>query len=317
LFEMNFRQIKNDLIYYAILGVVFVIQTLPRYWALQLGRMLGEIAAKLDFKERRLAENNLKVAYGDKWSDLRIKLVSYDCFAKIAQNAVDVIQSRKWSADDLGSLVDVDGWEHFQSAFEQGNGVIGLTGHIGNFELLAAWFASVKKIPLSAIGRTLYDKRLDAMIIANRERFGIENVVSDAAAKNVITILRSGRMLGVLLDVDSSKFSGRFAPFFGKPAKTAAGPFLIGRRTQSPVVPMAMFRTDKDKYLVKILPAFEIANTKNKEQDIDEALLKCNGALEELIGFDPTQWAWMHNRWKSKPSPDGQSMTGEEALSLG
>ncbi|MEE9553897.1 MAG: lysophospholipid acyltransferase family protein [candidate division Zixibacteria bacterium] len=310
------RKLKNDLIYIAIKGVIYILEKLPRHWTLRLAGVLGEIAAVLDVKERKLAERNLKLAYGDKWNDLEIELVAKDCFVKVALNAADVIQSRKWSADDLGKLVKVEGWEHFQAAFEQDRGVIGLTGHIGNFELLAAWFASVKKIPLSAIGRALYDKRLDKMVIENRKRFGIENIVSDAAAKNVITILRSGRMLGVLLDVDSSKFSGRFAPFFGVPAKTAAGPMLIGRRTQSPVVPMAMFRTDDNRYLVKILPAFDIPSTDDKDTDIDEALARCNVALEELINHDPTQWAWMHNRWKSKSSENEQKSVAREALSV-
>jgi len=310
------RRIKNDMIYILIRGVVFILRILPRYWALRIAGLLGEIVSALDVRERNLAERNLKTAYRDGWSDLRIELVARECFVKIALNAADVIQSGKWTAADLEKLVDVAGWEHFVSAFEKDRGVIGITGHIGNFELLGAWCASVGKIPLSAIGRTLYDKRLDRMVIENRERFGIENIVSDTAAKNVISILRSGRLLGVLLDVDSSKFSGRFVPFFGVPAKTAAGPILIGRRTGSPVVPMAMFRTDNDRYLMKILPGFDIPNTDNKEDDIDTALARCNKALEELINYDPTQWAWMHNRWKSKSTSDDSERIREETVSV-
>ena len=312
----DWRRIKNDLIYIAIRGVIFILEKLPRFWTLRLAGVLGEIAAVLDVKERKLAEKNLKTAYGDKWSNLKIRLVAKECFVKIALNAADVIQSRKWSADDLKTLVEVEGWEHFSAAFDKGRGVVGLTGHIGNFELLAGWFASVKKIPLSAIGRTLYDERLDKMVIENRKRFGIENIVSDTAAKKVISLLRSGRMLGVLLDVDSSKFSGKFVPFFGTPAKTAAGPILIGRRTQSPVVPMAMFRTDNNRFLVKILPAFDIPSTDDKDADIEKALTQCNLALEELINHDPTQWAWMHNRWKSKPPSTEKAEISGEAVSI-
>lgn len=313
----NWRTVKNDLIYVALRGLIFIIENLPRDWALRLANMVGEIAAIADVKERNLAERNLRLAYGKKWSERKIKLVAGECFVRIALNAADVIQSLRWTSDDLARLVDVEGMEHFQVAFDKGRGVVGLTGHIGNFELLAAWFASVKKIPLSAIGRKLYDERLDRMVVENRERFGIENVPSDAAARQVISILRAGRMLGVLLDVDSSKFSGRFVPFFGVPARTAAGPMLIGRRTESPVVPMAMFRTESDRFLVKILPAFDIPCTEDKDADIINALTKCNAALEELINYDPTQWAWMHNRWKSKPpAADNKAILREATLSV-
>ena len=302
---MSFKQIKNDIIYYLIRGLIAVFDQLPRNTALKLGRFFGEIAALVDMKERKLAEQNLRNVYGDKWSDLRIRLVARECFTMLGLNAADVILSRKWTAKELEELIDVEGFEDFENAYAEGKGVIGLTGHIGNFELLAAYVSSVRRIPLSVIGRVLYDKRLDKLIVENRQRFGLENIPSDAPAKKLLSVLKDGKMIGVLLDLDSSKVAGYFAPFFGQPANTAAGPVVIGRKTGSPVVPMAMFRRPDERYLVKILPAFKINNTDDKEADIIGGLTRCNEALEELINFDPTQWIWIHDRWRSKP--DGQS----------
>ena len=316
---LNLRQIKNDIIYTLIRALIFLLENLPRNAALRFAGMMGEIAAMLDIKERKLAEENLRRIYGGKWSDTKIKLVARECFVKIALNAADVIQSRNWTPDDLEKLVDVEGMEHFDRAFERGKGVVAIAGHIGNFELLAAWIAAVKKIPLSVIGRRLYDSRLDQLVVQNRQRFGIENIPSDASAKTVFSALRAGRMLGVLIDLDSSKIAGEFVPFFGIPARTASGPIVIGRRTASPVVPMAMFRTEDDRFKIKILASFDIAHTGDKEADVLEALSKCNRALEELINVDPTQWAWIHNRWKSKPSGvnDVKEKPEEVGLSAG
>lgn len=311
----SLKQAKNDIIYFIIRGVITLFDILPRSIAIMLGRFLGEVAAILDVKERILAEENLRQAYGDKWSGLKIKLVARECFTMMGVNAVDVILSRKWTAEDLENMIDTEGMEHFDEAFAKGKGVIGLTGHIGNFELMAAWFSSVKKIPLSVIGRQLYDKRLDNLIVENRKRFGLENVPSDASAKTVYSVLKDGKMLGVLLDLDSSKVSGYFALFFGREANTAAGPIVIGRKTGSPIVPMAMFRTPEDRYLIRVLPAFELNCTDDKEADILDGLTRCNKALEELINYDPAQWMWIHNRWKSKPngSEDVQYAMKEES----
>jgi KDO2-lipid IV(A) lauroyltransferase len=316
---LNLRQIKNDIIYVLIRALVFILENLPRRTALRVAGMIGEIAAMLDIKERKLAEENLRRAYGDKWSDIKIRLVARECFVKIALNAADVIQSRNWTADDLRKLVDVEGMEHFDGAFARGKGMVAVTGHIGNFELMAAWFAAIKKIPLSVIGRKLYDDRLDKLVVQNRQRFGMENIPTDASAKTVFSALKAGRMLGVLIDLDSSKIAGEFVPFFGIPARTASGPIVIGRRTASPVVPMAMFRTGDDRFNIRILPSIDIPQTKDKEADVLKALTQCNSALEELINFDPTQWAWIHNRWKSKPSDaDGVEDKPEEVgLSAG
>ncbi len=310
------KRIKNDFIYAALRFIMAIVEMLPRDLALKFATMLGEIVAMLDGKERRLAEANLRRAYGDTWSEEKINLVARECFVQMARNAADVIRSTRWDENDLRDLIDVEGVEHFDRAMQRGKGVVGVTGHIGNFELSAAWFAAVKKTPISVIGRRLYDERLDTLVVENREKFGMEVIPSDASAKKVYTVLKSGRMLGVLMDLDSSRVTGYFVPFFGHPAKTAAGPMYIGRKTGSPVVPLALFRTQDDRYLLKILPAFDIPVTDNKEEDVKSALLMCNKALEQLINFDPTQWAWIHNRWKSKPTPQNDVKDGLEEMSL-
>ena len=308
------KQIKNDLIYFAARILMVLLESLPRDMALKLGGMIGEIAALLDGKERRLAEVNLSRVYGDRWADEKIKLVARECFVQIARNATDAIRSQNWTADDLAELVTIEGMEHFDKAYAQNKGVIVITGHIGNFELSAAWFAAVKRVPVSVIGRKLYDERFDRLVIENREKFGMENIPSDASAKRIYSALKQGRVLGILMDLDSSRVAGQFVPFFGVPARTAAGPVVIGRHTGSPVVPIAMFRTENDQYLIKILPSFDLPNTDDKEADIMNGLLMCNHALETLIEFDPTQWIWIHNRWRSKPTAEENVKTSWEDM---
>ncbi len=313
---MSSKKLKNDIIYALLKGAMAIIDILPRDFALKFAGMLGEIAAMVAGKDRFIAESNLRRAYGETWSDEKINLVARECFAQMARNAADVVRSQKWDENDLRDLIDIEGMEHFDRAWDLGRGIVGVTGHIGNFELCAAYFAAVKKIPISVIGRRLYDPRIDELVAENRERFGMELIPSDASAKRVYTVLKSGRMLGVLMDLDSSRVSGYFVPFFGHPAKTAAGPIFIGRKTGSPVVPMALYRTRDDRYLLKILPAFDIPVTDNKEEDIRAALLQCNRALEELINHDPTQWIWIHKRWKSKPSAQNGVKDGLEEVSV-
>lgn len=293
-----------------------LIEALPRENAVRFAGVVGEMAALIDTRERRLAERNLLRAYGDSLDQTRIRIVARECFVKIAKNAADVIRSRRWDEYELADMVrEVEGEEHFDEALRKGRGVIGLTGHVGNFELCAAWFSAVKKAPLSVLGRRLYDDRIDQMVIEHRERWGMENIPTDSP-KRIVEALREGRVLGVLMDLDSSRVAGYFVPFFGHPAKTAAGVITIGRRTRSPVVPIALFRRFDDYYKLVILPAFEIPYSENKERDVMEALTECNRALECLINIDPTQWAWIHDRWKSKPAKALKPHGGMEEVGL-
>jgi len=109
---------------------------------------------------------------------------------QIARNAADVIRSQHISPEDLADLVDVEGMEYFDEAYAQGKGAIVITGHIGNFELSAAWMSAVKKVPVSVIGRKLYDERFDRLVVENRRRFGMEVIPSDASAKRVYSALK-------------------------------------------------------------------------------------------------------------------------------
>ena len=303
------KKAKNDAIYYAIRGLIFIFENLPREIVLKMAVMFGEIFALFAKQDMQLAIANLTKVYGKEWSENKIRVVARECFIQTARNAADVIHSRTWNAEEMKRLVQVEGMEYFDQALAKNNGIIAITGHIGNFELLAAYFSAVKKLPVSVIGRKVYDERLDDLIVENREKWGMENIPSDANAKRFYGALKANRTIGVLMDLDSSRISGIHVPFFGYPAKTAAGPVVIGRRAGSPIVPLALFRTQDDKYLLKILPVIEIPETDNKDDDIKATLVKCNEALEILIRHDPTQWAWMHNRWKSKP-PVEESVKG-------
>jgi KDO2-lipid IV(A) lauroyltransferase len=78
---------------------------------------------------------------------------------------------------------------------------------------------------------------------------------------------------------------------------------FIARKTGAPVVPMAIYRQPDDTYIIRILPELKLEWTDNKEEDIKNALTQCNRALEQLIMYDPLQWVWVHNRWRTRP-PD-------------
>jgi len=291
--------LKNDIIFYVSRVLIQVFNILPRKLALMLAGFLGEVWYLVSNKDRQIASTQMKLALGLKEEKLRSYVRA--CFEMMIKNLIDAVRMQSWSKKRIGSLVEVEGLEHFESAYNQGKGVIALTGHIGNFELIAAWFAYYKGYKCSVIGRKLYDERFDHMLVAQREHFNVKNIPTDASVKTILETLRNGYALGVLLDQDSRKVRGHFVDFFGRKALTAAGPMYIARKTGSPVVPLAIYRKPDDTYLLKIMPALELEWTDDKENDIINALQKCSKALEALIKHDPVQWVWIHKRWRTRP----------------
>jgi KDO2-lipid IV(A) lauroyltransferase len=291
--------LKNDLIYYSCIILIKLFNALPRRLALMLAGFVGEVLYLVDAKDRRLVRSQMETALG--FAGKKLKAYGRACFEMMIKNLIDVVRMKNWSKEYLAALVEVEGFENVDKVYNQGRGVIALTGHIGNFELIAAWFSFYKGYKVSVIGRRLYDRRFDRLLVSQREGFNIQNIPTTSSVKMVMKALHEGHAVGVLLDQDSTKVSGYPIDFFGRKALTAAGPMYLARKTGAPVVPMAIYRKPDDTYYMKILPPLSLEWTDDKEQDIKSALGKCNRVLEDLIRHDPTQWVWLHNRWRTKP----------------
>jgi KDO2-lipid IV(A) lauroyltransferase len=299
-FKPTRKRVKNWLLYKLIISIISVLNFLPRKSSISLGRFLGKLAYFIIADARKRTGNNLKIAFGQEKNPRELRKLALNVFENIGKNVVDAVRLKNMKWEEIEGITKVEGLEYFDNAYNMGKGIIALTGHIGNFELLAAYFA-LKGYKVSVIGRELYDLRLNALLVKIRENIGVENIPSSASVKQVIRALRSGRALGVLADQDSSRVRGVFVNFFGRPAHTPVGPVLLAYKTQSPIVPMAIVRDENDRYKIIVKEPIKLVFSKDKEKDLIETTQKCTKVLESIIREYPSQWLWMHDRWKSKP----------------
>jgi KDO2-lipid IV(A) lauroyltransferase len=220
-------------------------------------------------------------------------------FVNSGKNIADVLRFKKHFPSEIKPLVEVDGMEHFVTAWTRGKGVIGVTGHIGNFELLAAFIQS-EGYDSAVIGRELYDPRIDRLLLENRQAVGLTTIATTDSPKRVIGWLRSGKALGVLIDTDSHRVRGEFIPAFGRWSYTPVGQTVLGLKTGAAFVPMACLRTAEDRYRLVIRPEIRIEPSGDFDTDVYNVTLKCTQALEEIIRAYPDQWPWQHNRWRTR-----------------
>ena len=295
------KRVKNWFLYRFIISIISVLNFLPRKSSLSLGRFLGKLAYFIIADARRRTRNNLKIAFGQEKGQRELKKLALSVFENVGKNVADAVRLKNMKWDEIEGITKIEGLKHFDNAYKMGQGVIALTGHIGNFELLAA-YVSLLGYKLSVISRELYDPRLDALLVKNRERVGLENIPSSASVKQILKVLRSGRALGLLADQDSSRVRGVFVNFFGRPARTPVGPALLANKTRSPIVPMAIVREKDDQYRIIVKESIELTFSGDKEKDIIETTQKYTKVLESIIREYPSQWLWMHDRWKSKPN---------------
>ncbi|NIM97628.1 MAG: hypothetical protein GTO24_05950 [candidate division Zixibacteria bacterium] len=294
------KRIKNWFLYRLITSIISLLNFLPRNLAISVGGGLGKLAFVLIHDARRRTLSHLSQAFGDQKNKKELRELGSKVFENVGKNVADAVRLRKMKWEDIDRIVEIEGLEHFDRAYKLGQGVIALTGHIGNFELLAAWF-SLRAYSVSVIGRELYDSRLDRLLVENRESVGLENIPTSAGVKPIIRALKEGRALGVLADQDSTRVRGAYVNFFGKPARAPVGPILIPYKTGSPIIPMAIVRKGKNRYKIIVKPRVELALSDDREKDVLAVTQKCTQVLESIIREYPDQWLWMHDRWKSRP----------------
>jgi len=316
------KRLKNWLIYRFILILITFLNLLPRKLSLFLGASLGRLAYLIFPEARKVTFKNLKIAFpvqngsnrkknsgrGPRETGFRYaqqapplrKRLSLKVFEGLGRNAVDAVRLPKMSWEEIQKITKVEGIEHLEKAYSLGKGVIGVTGHISNFELLAA-YVSLRGYKLSAIGRELYDPRLNELLIKNRQKMGVQNIYSTAGVKEVIKVLNSGRMIGVLIDQDTSRVKGIFVDFFGKKARTPVGPVILALKLNVPIVPMAIVQTREGNYKIFVQEEVKPLAGNTKEENIYYLTQKCTEFLEQVIREYPDQWVWMHKRWLRTP----------------
>jgi KDO2-lipid IV(A) lauroyltransferase len=292
------QKIKNHLIYYSARVLMALLGCLPVPLLSALGAALGRLAFKLARGERGKTMKNLALALPALSDEERRKLAS-DVFAHFGRCALEMVQYRNWSHEKVVQLVEkVDGWENFAKPYARGKGVLIVTAHLGNWEVLAAYFAA--RVPVAVVAQKLYDPRFDDMITALRGRWGSGVIQRGSALKGILRALKDKKTIGLLLDQDTG-MDGVFVPFFGRMAWTQSGVARVAKKTGAPLVPCFIVRQRNARYHIHIEPEVEVPSTGSEEKDIRLAVERYTQIIERIIRLHPDQWVWMHERWKHRP----------------
>jgi KDO2-lipid IV(A) lauroyltransferase len=276
----------------------FIVSTriLPRRAGLRLFSFLGAAAFRLYRKDRERAIRNLAIAFPQS-DPMIVAAMAKGCFRALARNAFDALRLAHLSRKKVIALCTVEGEEHLQGACDAGRGVVAITGHIGCWELLAAYF-SCKGYKVSVIYREMKDRKLDSLLVGMRSRHGTASIPRGASAVSAFKVLRRGEILAMLIDQDID-VDGIFVPFFGVPAHTPRGAAAFALRSGSPIVPLAIHMQPDGSHHITVLPALEEPPERLPEAErVDELTRRCAQAVEGLIRIYPQQWVWFHDRWR-------------------
>lgn len=277
--------------------LLLFFQLMPRAWSLGIVGILSRMAWSLLPRERDKILFNLRLVFPGRGDQVAF---GREVFRQMGLNAVDAIRLARLSGKQVEGLVEVSGLEHFDGAYRRGRGVAAVTGHIGCWEMIPAWFAQ-RGFRISVIGRKVYDPRLDRLLNSARARWGVRVIDRDEGAREALRALRQGQALGILIDQDTRVASVE-VDFLGHKAKTPTGAAALARKTGAAVVPLAIHRLPDGRHRLTVLPELGPSKLADREAQILEDVQRQTAAVESLIRLDMTQWAWMHLRWTEKPA---------------
>jgi len=273
-----------------------VLAYLPPRIGLWFGRGIGELAWVLLRGRQAVALENLARAFGSERGGLARRSIGRGSFGHLGMNFVEACVFFFRPPSALLSRVEIRGQAHLEAAAAHGRGILLLTAHYGNWELLAASHA-LTPFALSVVMRPLDHPLLDRVVARFRERSGVELITKRRGLRDVLEALRRGRMVGILLDQNASRGQGVFAPFFGVPASTSKSLAVISLRTGAPVIPVFIRRQPDGRHRVEIEPAVPPP----PDGDVVAYTASFNRAIEAAIRQAPEQWFWLHRRWKTRP----------------
>jgi len=194
-----------------------------------------------------------------------------------------------------GARIEIGGMEHAEAVIAKGKGGLFVSGHCGNWELMARCIGD-KGLKGTLVYRPANNPYVDAWI-SKRRRIGLPTIAAKGAdgARAIVRTLKDNAFLAML--VDQKMNEGLSVPLFGRPAMTATGAPQLALRHGAPLVGAWCERLSNQRFRVTAYPEIPFPNTGNRDQDLYELALRLNRFLEARIRENPANWLWLHSRW--------------------
>jgi len=300
----TFRKISKNLKYSLLVAGIKVllvfIRVLPRKVSMKIGAGLGVLIFIILREERSKTIDNLTTAYGSEKSDEEIKAMAREVWVNLGKSGVEfAIKMRQEDPERFFRDLEVRGNEYLQEAYQKGRGILGLISHMGCWEGTAMGLPMLG-IPAYAIGKRLSNEKLNDLLFESRGKKGVPTLARGSSYKTILRVLSENNLIGILIDQDTD-VRGVFVDFYGKPAHTPIGAAMLAMDSGAPVLPMFYLKKPDDTYEFIIEEEIPLVMTGNRRQDMEENTLRFHEVIEKYIKKYPTQWVWMHNRWKTTP----------------
>jgi KDO2-lipid IV(A) lauroyltransferase len=291
--------------YFGWLGLVFflaVIKILPRRFIYAFARGAAGLGYYIAGKKRKIALDNLNIAFGKEKTPAEIERIAKGCFHFLAKNGLEFLYLIQ-KPHLVKQAVDLKGGENLDACLKRGKGVIILTAHFGNFPLMMLRLKQ-EGYNIYGIMRRMRDERVERLFSNKRRQLGVSTIHSQprkTCVEESLKALRNNGLLCIQLDQNFGT-AGVFVDFFGRKAATATGPVVLALRTQAAILPSFILHNPDNTYSIILGPEYKLIRTDSYNDTLLINIQKLTTIIESYIRRFPAEWGWIHRRWKSRPS---------------
>jgi len=293
--------IRQRLEYWLVRVVAGLLGFMPRTMARVLSGALAFLTYALMGRLRRVGERNLALAFPH--LDSKVKRAELrGVYRSLGWQLVEFCRMARYTPANTRDWIRTEGLEHYLAAAARGKGVLIVTGHLGAWEL-SSFYHSLMGHPMGMVIRRLDNRLLDDYVNRIRCLHGNRVLHKDDFARGLLTAMRAGETVGILMDTNMTPPQGVFVDFFGRAACTASGLARVALKTGAAVLPgFMLWEPAEKKYVLHFGPELVFKRSEDHEADILAATQQCASATEAWIRRYPDQWLWIHRRWKTRPA---------------
>ncbi len=289
------------LTYLILKGFSIFVNLLPEGFSLWMGRRLGSLAYYLDREHRKVAFQNLLIAFGQEKSEEELHAIARKTFQNLGMIAIEFFRIPRMDIENFKKNLAVEGLDMAMELSKKKRGILLLVSHFGNWELMGLMSKMVGH-PIMVIAKPMKNRYVDKFITGIRQAAGLDVIPPEKASRKVIQALSENRAVGILIDQRAKRSEGVWVDFFGKKAPTTPGLALLALKTGAPILPVFMVRNGFQEHRLLIKEPLELIRTGNVKKDVEANTQLINHTLESMIRQYPDQWFWVHRRWERKRS---------------
>jgi Kdo2-lipid IVA lauroyltransferase/acyltransferase len=291
------------LLYVAVRVLVVFLYLFDVETNLRFACVLGRLLWRYYHRGRQRALDNLRASFPEK-SDEWIEQTGRRSFEQLVMLTIDILFTPRlvkrynlWDYADLKNVMPI------LERMRERKGMLLVTGHYGNFEIVG-YLLGLFGFEIYSIARPLDNKYLSRFLYEVRERRGQRIIDKKGAAQQMPELVKKGGTLGFIADQDAGK-KGIFVSFFGRKASTYKSIGLLAITYDLPIV-VGYSRRVGDRFYfeigaTRVIEPYEWAD---KDDPLTWITAEYAKAIETFVREDPTQYWWVHRRWKTRPKEE-------------